>query len=135
VTRAELQLERNRALVIRHLDEFVNRRDLDAVIRNMAAGFVDHDGPSGERTGREGDRAMMAAMHARIPDLRVEVLVSVAEADLVAVRNRWTGTEAATGRAVEFHGFVLWRIADGQIAERWATVTPLQGAMSAGVAP
>jgi hypothetical protein len=25
---------------------------------------------------------------------------------------------------MEFHGFVLWRLADGKIVERWATVTP-----------
>jgi predicted ester cyclase len=40
-------------------------------------------------------------------------------------RNVWTGTNARTGQRVEFHGFVLWRIAAGKIAERWATVTPL----------
>jgi len=26
---------------------------------------------------------------------------------------------------MEFHGFVLWRLAGGKIVERWATVTPL----------
>jgi hypothetical protein len=26
---------------------------------------------------------------------------------------------------MEFHGFVLWRLEGGKIAERWATVTPL----------
>jgi hypothetical protein len=25
---------------------------------------------------------------------------------------------------MEFHGFVMWRLAGGKIAERWATVTP-----------
>jgi hypothetical protein len=27
---------------------------------------------------------------------------------------------------MEFHGFVMWRIAAGKIVERWATVTPMQ---------
>jgi hypothetical protein len=27
---------------------------------------------------------------------------------------------------MEFHGFVLWRIATGKLVERGATVTPLQ---------
>ena len=37
----------------------------------------------------------------------------------------WTGTNARTGQRLEFHGFVLWRVANRKIAERWATVTPM----------
>ena len=127
-------LERNRRLVIDHFDAFVNRKDLGAIDRNMAPGFLDHDGPGGSppprgpgapRPDREADRAMMAAMHKLLPDLRVEVKDAVAEGDKVVVRNLWTGTRADTGQRVEFHGFVLWRVADGKIAERWATVTPM----------
>jgi predicted ester cyclase len=50
----------------------------------------------------------------------------VAQGDKVVVRNLWTGTNAETGKRVEFHGFVMWRIEHGKIAERWATVTPMQ---------
>ena len=63
-------------------------------------------------------------MHALFPDLRVEVLDTIAQGDKVVARNRWTGTNAQTGERVEFHGFVLWRVADGKLVERWATVTP-----------
>ena len=118
-------LERNKRLVIEHFDDFVNKRDLGAIDRNMAPGFLDHDGPGGKQTGREADRAMMAGMHKLLPDLRVEVKDAVAEGDKVVVRNLWTGTRADTGQRVEFHGFVLWRVADGKIVERWATVTPM----------
>jgi ketosteroid isomerase-like protein len=55
-------------------------------------------------------------------DPQLELL---AEGDKVMVRNLWTGTNSQTGQRMEFHGFVLWRIADGKIVERWATVTPL----------
>jgi predicted ester cyclase len=68
---------------------------------------------------------MMARMHELFPDLHVEVRDTVAQGDKVVARNVWTGTNARTGQRVEFHGFVLWRIAAGKIAERWATVTPL----------
>jgi predicted ester cyclase len=114
----------NKRFVIDHFDDFVNKRDLDAIDRNMAADFVDHDGPGGKVAGRDEDRAMMAQMQASIPDLRVEVRDAVAEGDRVVVRNVWTGTDPRSGRRAAFHGFVLWRIADGKIAERWATVTP-----------
>jgi predicted ester cyclase len=115
----------NKRLVIDHFEDFVNRRDLAAIDRNMAADFLDHDGPGGRPTGVDGDRAMMQAMHRMLPDLRVEVRDAVAEDDKVAVRNVWTATDPKTGQRVEFHGFVLWRVLDGKIAERWATVTPL----------
>ena len=46
------------------------------------------------------------------------------------VRNRWTGTEAATGKKFEFSGIVIWRIAKRQLVERWAYLTPPQPAKS-----
>jgi predicted ester cyclase len=116
-------LDRNTALVINHFDDFVNKRDLDAIDRNLTDDFLDHDGPGGKPADRAADRAMMARMHKIFPDLHVAVLDHVAEGDKVVVRNLWTGTNAQTGAKVEFHGFVMWRIADGKIAERWATVT------------
>ncbi|WP_156686664.1 ester cyclase [Mycobacterium sp. Marseille-P9652] len=116
--------ERNRRLVIEHFDDFVNKKDLTAIDRNLSDDFYDHDGPGGKPTDRAGDRAMMAAMHQSMPDLHVEVVESLAEGDKVMVRNIWTGTDAHTGKRVEFHGFVLWRLANGKIVERWATVTP-----------
>lgn len=117
--------EQNKRLVIGHFDDFVNNKDLAAIDRNMTEDFLDHDGPGGKRVGRAEDRAMMAAMHGLMPDLRVEVKDAIAEGDKVVVRNLWTGTNAKTGQRMEFHGFVLWRVAGGKIAERWATVTPL----------
>lgn len=116
--------ERNKRLVIAHFDDFVNRKDLGAIDRNLAPDFVDHDGPGGKPTDLAGDRAMMAAMYRLLPDLHVDVLDALAEGDKVVVRNRWTGTRADTGERIEFHGFVLWRLVDGKIVERWATVTP-----------
>ena len=124
-TGSQGNIERNRRFVIDHFEDFVNKKDLGAIDRNMAPNFVDHDGPGGKPTDRDGDRAMMAAMHRAFPDLHVEVKDALAEGDKVMVRNLWTGTEAETGKRMEFHGFVLWRIADGKIVERWATITPL----------
>ena len=118
-------LAHNKQFVIEHFADFVNKRDLDAIDRNMTQDFYDHDGPGGKPTDRAGDRAMMAAMHKLFPDLTVEVKDALAEGDKVVVRNLWTGTHAETGKRMEFHGFVLWRLAGGKIAERWATVTPL----------
>jgi predicted ester cyclase len=117
--------EANTRLVVGHFEDFVNRKDLDAIDRNLDASFVDHDGPGGKVVDRAADRAMMAKMHDMFPDLRVVVKDAVAQGDKVVVRNLWTGTNAQTGQHIEFHGFVMWRIAAGKIVERWATVTPM----------
>jgi ketosteroid isomerase-like protein len=124
----EQDAEENTTLVLRHFEDFVNRKDLDAIERNLDAGFVDHDGPGGRVVDRAADRAMMATMHQLFPDLHVVVKDSVAQGDKVVVRNLWTGTNARTGQRMECHGFVMWRIAAGKIVERWATVTPMHEA-------
>jgi len=129
---ADTDTEHNIRLVRDHFEAFVNRKDLAAIDRNVSADFIDHDGPAGQTT-READRAMMARMHALFPDLHVDIRDAVAQGDKVVVRNLWTGTNAQTGQRVECHGFVLWRIANGKIAERWATVTPMQEATAASL--
>ena len=122
------EIERNTRLVIGHFEDFVNKKDLGAIDRNLAEDFIDHDGPGGTTADRQADRVMMGKMQGLFPDLRVEVKDSVAQGDKVVVRNLWTGTDSRTGQRMEFHGFVMWRIAGGKIVERWATVTPMQEA-------
>jgi len=38
-------------------------------------------------------------------------------------RNIWRWTDTASGKKMQFHGFVMWRFEGTKIAERWATVT------------
>ena len=117
-------LERNKESIRQHFEDFVNRQDSDAALRNMTANFLDHDEPHGESVGAEAAKKMMEGMYVKYPDLRVSVEDVIAEADKVMVRNIWRGTDSATGKRIEFHGFVLWRLdGNGKIAERWATVT------------
>ncbi len=122
---SDTDVDRNIRLIVGHFEAFVNKRDLDAITRNVSEDFVDHDGPGGKPGDRAADRALMAGLHALFPDLRVEVRDAFGHGDKVVVRNVWTGTSAKTGQRMEFHGFVMWRIADGKIVERWATVTPM----------
>ncbi len=119
------EIEQNIRFILDHFEAFVNRKDLDAIERNVDPAFVDHDGPGGRTVDRAADRAMMAKMQELFPDLHVVVKDAIGQGDKVVVRNQWTGTHAVTGQRMELHGFVLWRIAGGKIVERWATVTPL----------
>jgi len=50
----------------------------------------------------------------------VQIEDMIAEDDKVVVCNRWTATDSQTGKKLEFHGIVIWRIAARQIAEtKW----------------
>ena len=105
-----------------HFEQFVNRQNLDIADVNFAPGFVDHgaDVPPGLPPGPAGAKQYVGGAYKRFPDIHVTIEDMVAEDDKVVVRNRWTGTDADSGRRVEFSGIVIWRIADRQIYERWA---------------
>ena len=118
-------LAANKDLVRRFYAEAINQRDLSAVDRLLTADFT-HDG---EQRGRAGQRVAVAAFLDAFGDLRNEILLLLAEGDLVAAHQRWTGTHTgafagvpATGRPVEFTSTAVLRVADGLIAEAWDQV-------------
>jgi predicted SnoaL-like aldol condensation-catalyzing enzyme len=105
-----------------HFEEFVNRKNLRIGEVNFAPEFVDHgaDVPPGMASGPAGAIQYVAAALKKVPDLRVAIEDMIAEDDKMVVRNRWTGTDAASKQQLEFSGIVIWRIANRQIIERWA---------------
>lgn len=126
------QEEINKQFILDHFEAFVNNKEASAADRNFAEDFLDHDEPGGPLVGPGPARKMMEAMCKRFPDLHVRVEDILAERDKVVVRNVWTGT-APDGQKIRFKGFVLWRLHDGKIVERWATLGPiLQDPTAAG---
>jgi predicted ester cyclase len=107
-----------------HFEDFVNKRDVGVIRKNMTADFYDHDGPGGKPTDIAGDEAMMLGMYKAMPDLRLSINDMIAEGDKVMCRNIWRWTDPESGKKLQLHGFVLWRFEGDKIAERWATVTP-----------
>jgi predicted ester cyclase len=121
------QLEQNKAFIVDHFEEFVNRKNSAIAYQNFAADFLDHDEPYGESVGPEPAKQMMEKVYIKFPDIHVTVEDIIAEGDKVMVRNVWRVTDSKTGEKREFKGFVLWRLVNGKIAERWATITPPMG--------
>lgn len=112
-------------LVRRFYAEAINARDLTAVDRLLAEDFRHDD----ELRGRDGQRQAVEAFLGGFSDLNNEILLILAEGDLVAAHQRWSGTHdgefagiPATGRKVEFTSTAVLRIADGYIAEAWDEV-------------
>ncbi len=127
-TKTGMTADEMKVFVRNHFEDFVNRKNLDIADVNFAPEFQDHgaDVPPGLPPGPGGAKAYVGGAYKKFPDLHVEILDLIAEDDRVAVRNHWTGTEAASGAAYEFSGIVIWRIANRQLIERWAYLTPLQ---------
>ena len=120
--------EENKAFIRQHFEDFVNNRNASVIRQNMTLDFLDHDGPGGKPADIAADEKMMEAMYTSMPGLHVTIEDMVAEGDKVVCRNIWRWTDTASGKRLQFHGFVLWRFEGDKIAERWATVTaPAEG--------
>jgi steroid delta-isomerase-like uncharacterized protein len=122
----------NKALVRRFVDEAQTRGNLAAIDECLSPEFVDHSAPPGLPAGREGVRALFAALRHAFPDLRAEIHDQVAEADRVVTRKTLRGTHRgeflgipATGRAVSFAVIDVLRVRDGQITDHWNVVDRL----------
>jgi len=118
----------NKDLVRRFYAEAINGRDLDAVDRLLSEDFSHDD----EKRGRAGQREAVAAFLDGFSDLRNEILLILAEDDLVAAHQRWTGTHdgeflgfAPSGRRVEFTSTAVLRVAGGLIVAAWDQVDML----------
>lgn len=117
--------EDHKDVVRRFYAEAINDRDLSAVDRLLTEDFA-HDG---ERRGRDGQRQAVAAFLDAFSDLHNEILILLAEGDLVAAHQRWTGTHdgdflgvPATGKAISFTSTAILRLQGDMIAEAWDEV-------------
>lgn len=112
----------SKELLRRFYREAIDERDSSACERLLSVDFVHN----GEPRGRAGQRQAVDYFLAAFPDLRNEIELILAEDDLVAAHQRWTGTHEgeflgveATGRRVEFTSTAVLRIRDGFIARAW----------------
>jgi ketosteroid isomerase-like protein len=110
---------------VKHHFEAVNRRDVQTVLGNMRPDLYDHELKGDHKNDLQEGAQRLQVLMKQVPDLTVDVRDVIADGDKVVVRAVWLGTDAVSHQKVEFHGFVQWRIVQGKLAERWATVTPL----------
>lgn len=106
-------------------EEAINRRDLVAIDRLLSKDFRHN----GEARGRAGQRQAVSGFLTAFPDLRHEILIMIAEGDLVSAHQRWSGTFAGpflghqpTSRPVSFTSTAILQVRGGQIAEAWDVV-------------
>jgi steroid delta-isomerase-like uncharacterized protein len=125
------KLEANKALIRRVFEEIISAGDQAAMRDVMAPDFLDHDPLPGQPAGAAGGEYVVSTMHTAHPDLRFAIDDLVAEADRVVIRWTLRGTNTGpmldrppSGQPVEYAAIVIFRIANGKIAERWAGWKP-----------
>jgi steroid delta-isomerase-like uncharacterized protein len=117
--------EENVALVQKFYDEAINRRDETACERLLTDDFVHNN----EFRGRAGQQTAVNNFLNAFPDLKNQILMTVAEEDRVAAHQKWTGTHEGeflgiqpTSRKVTFTSTAILLIHQGLIAQAWDEV-------------
>jgi steroid delta-isomerase-like uncharacterized protein len=114
-------------LVNRFTDESWNGGNLDLLDEMFAADYVGHDAPRPDPVrGPEGMRDFLRMYHHAFSDAHITIDDVIVRDDKVVTR--WTGRGThdgdlmgmpPTGKAVEFVGIRIFRVAEGKIAEGW----------------
>jgi predicted SnoaL-like aldol condensation-catalyzing enzyme len=115
-----------KAIVQRYFHQLLNERDISVCEELLAPAYIDHDAPAGTPAGPGATKEFVAAFLEKYPNLEVDVMDMVAEANKVAARIIWRGTQRDT--AIPFHqmGIVIIRLNEqGQFMERWSAYTAL----------
>ncbi|WP_020574678.1 ester cyclase [Actinopolymorpha alba] len=119
----------NRSVVRRFYDEVLNHDKPEVADEIVAPDFVVHGGLPNQATGPEALKATGRMLRSGFADLRFTIDDLVAEGDRVAVRWTMEATHTgdyfgipATGRSIDLHAIVIFRVVNGQLTELWPLV-------------
>ncbi len=114
-------------MLLAHLvwEEVWHQGHLSRIDELFTTDFVRHD-PGRELRGTDQNRQFISSIRTAFPDVHYVVEDQIAEGDKVVVRYRFQGTHLGafqgmppTGKQVAYTGILIYRIADGKIAEQW----------------
>jgi hypothetical protein len=95
-----------------------------------------------DATGAQALKQVWATLLRAYPDLHVTVEDVIAEGDKIVIRNTVTGTNHGeymgrppTGKSVTYNEIIIFRFANGRIAETWGVVDVLAQMKQLGVIP
>ena len=131
---AAAQAAKNKAVAGRVFEEIFNQGKFQVAKEIYAPDFVNH----GLRRNYDlqEDQAAVHAEKKAFPDLKMSVLLTASEGDLVTAVWVFRGTHTGsgydglppTGVKLELRGITVWRIVDGKIREEWTEFDELRAA-------
>ena len=92
-----------KAILQHYFHRLLNERDISVCDELLAPKYVDHDAPTGTPAGPGATKEFVAAFLDEIPDLKVEVAEILAEANKVAARIIWRGTQHSDSISSDGH--------------------------------
>jgi predicted ester cyclase len=138
-----MDIEENRRLARRMIEEVVNGNDEAARMEIVHPEFHDPTNPPGMQHGPDGNRQIVTLFHTSFPDVRWDIVdTMIAEGDTVAMRLVMTGTHrgeffgiAPTGKSVRVEGIHLLRLREGKVIEHLGVNDDLGFMQQLGVVP
>ena len=121
-------METNRSIALRWFEEVWNNRNTGLVGELTTEDVVAYnlEGPEVTSRGREAFIEFHKRTCEAIPDLRFEILDTIAEGDKVVLRGQILGTHTGeqlgvkpTGNRIDVGAAVFLRFENGRIAEAW----------------
>lgn len=138
----DTEVELNKAVVRRFVEEVQNQKDPDAYDELNDPSFVNHSAPAGVPADRAGGKAYLWAFYTAFPDSRWTIDDMIAEGDRVVTKKTMAGTHTgdlgdmpATGRTVTIQYVDIMRLSQGKIVEHWMCMDQLAFLQQLGAAP
>ena len=112
--------DKNKNIVMAVFTELINNCNVSAIDELYDQKMVDHGAWEGQAPGIEGFRKSVKDFIAMFPDLQVTVDNMIVAGDMVATKDSWKGTHAATKKVVTGETMHVFRIVDGKITDEWS---------------
>lgn len=138
----DTEVERNKSVMRRFVEEVQNNQDADAFDELNHPDFVNLSAPPGLPTDKEGGKIFLWGFFQAFRDAHWTVDDMIAEGDRVATKKTFSGTHTgplgdipATGNSVNIEFVDILRLRDGQIVEHWLSMDQLLFMQQLGVIP
>ena len=140
-----MSVERNKQIVRRIFEDYVNRGNSDVLDELFAENYAGAQAGA-PATGRDGFAAAQKALRDGFPDIRYSITDLIAEGDRVTARWQWRGTHSgvfrgpagtfpASGKSIANDGIGIFQVEQGKVTHAWLITDRLGFLQEIGALP